>query len=920
MELSELGRPEHARGPGDDEPAPSGNRHRTIATETWDSPDSDDEGRFVKACSAFGLGILVDIFGQIAVRDSDRDLGLHVLRVSRQPRRLASGWHAGRAVGDHRRAVHPRWRERIAAALRAAQISDTPRGTTPMNVAFHLRRRPICGSAVALLLPSRDVAGVLGLCARLGLDPSGRVHDVAGGFLLRLDDPTTRAFPGVVRLRSLAENLFIPVDADLVPALLDDEAEGLTRRRGTDRPSRWADPRLRSRRPACPVGPPDRHRPAAARLATAAAASAAGRPDRGDRRRVARRVARVGPRGRRGDDRDRAAAARRRRFRGTPSWGAPRSAPAWGWPGWGVRSAWADWPGSGASWVGRALNRVPRLSEALLDRQAAALRALLNEFRAGDLERALRRALPMGEPGGARGSVADPGDRLPTRRTTYALNDLLSTGPAAMWFGNEDVMAELSREYRKAALHAVQTGDYRRAAFIYGTLLKDYSAAAQALLRGGLHHDAAILFLAKLDDRRSAARAFEAAGEFDRAVTLFRALGDHVAAGDLLRRIGQEDEALEEYRLAADLLALVEREGGRLAAGDLLLSKVGDGILARTHFAIGWGQRPAPNAVSCALRLLQLDATAGNLAAMRELLDEASAFFAWNRDLAQVERFYNELATLAGQGVGDVAAAARRAPRPGAARPGDRAARTAHPGASAGRSRRDPGAPARRLDRRRDQRRRLRHRRRDQGPAALPPWPSHRPRRATTILGCNGSAPAGASSRPSAPPRRRARSSSASRRVKSSSSARSTSEVACVADDILAVTALAVSSDGSALVTLRSNQEGRGVLSSYERMPGASYRALFGTALALKGPAHPGLTSIVSGRQGNRVGVWYGQELNIREVSSLAIWASITPRPARFSPPVLLLPWPPNDRRATGDSPPSRTTAGHGPCSTSRAT
>ena len=55
---------------------------------------------------------------------------------------------------------------------------------------------------------------------------------MAGGFLIRLDDPTARAFPGTVRLRSLAENLFLPIDADLVPALLDDEAEGLTRLRG----------------------------------------------------------------------------------------------------------------------------------------------------------------------------------------------------------------------------------------------------------------------------------------------------------------------------------------------------------------------------------------------------------------------------------------------------------------------------------------------------------------------------------------------------------------------------------------------------------------------------------------------------------------------------------------------------------------
>ena len=61
--------------------------------------------------------------------------------------------------------------------------------------------------------------------------------------------------------------------------------------------------------------------------------------------------------------------------------------------------------GLGVGWIGKALSLAPRLSEDLLGRQAAALRDLLREFREGDLERALRRALPLGEPGGTRGAV-----------------------------------------------------------------------------------------------------------------------------------------------------------------------------------------------------------------------------------------------------------------------------------------------------------------------------------------------------------------------------------------------------------------------------------------------------------------------------------------------------------------------------------
>ncbi len=77
--------------------------------------------------------------------------------------------------------------------------------------------------------------------------------------------------------------------------------------------------------------------------------------------------------------------------------------------------------------------------------------------------------------------------------------------------------------------------------------------AAQALQRGGLHHDAAILYLKKVNDRAAAAQAFEAAGQVDRAIEIYRQLGSHEAAGDLLRRIGDEDGAVAEYRRAASM-------------------------------------------------------------------------------------------------------------------------------------------------------------------------------------------------------------------------------------------------------------------------------------------------------------------------------------------------------------------------------
>src|SRR5262249_27400072 len=204
----------------------------------------------------------------------------------------------------------------------------------------------------------------------------------------------------------------------------------------------------------------------------------------------------------------------------------------------------------GARMLQDAVERVPRLTEGLLGRQEAALRALLKEFREGNLEKALRRALPLGHDAD-RGPTTPYGSaRLPFHNLLYSLRELLGGsggGRAGIWLGGFDVHQELVREYRRVAEEATRRGDFRRAAYIYAKLLRDYRQAANVLAQGGLHHDAALVYLHKLNDTGAAARAFESAGELDRAVELYRACGQHVQAGDLLQRLGEEEEALTEY-------------------------------------------------------------------------------------------------------------------------------------------------------------------------------------------------------------------------------------------------------------------------------------------------------------------------------------------------------------------------------------
>jgi hypothetical protein len=515
-----------------------------------------------------------------------------------------------------------------------------------MKIPFRLRKLPGIEPASALLLTSVEVSDLLELCVRLGCNPLPRIYRVAGGFLLKLREPTTASFPLTIRLRCLADNLFLPVNAELVPGLLDDERAGLGRRRGliflpggrvlgfaVDEPVPLsalltAGPLRRRSWQTLPARPShaDRIRLLSLELPTdndPEVILSAGGED-------------IGVEEPRPSD-------------------APAASQALGKMGLGFGrglmwlgkflglKALARW---GAQMVAGAFARAPRLTESVLGRQEAALRELLREFREGDRDRALRRALPLGG-NEDRGRVPSTGWTLPFHNLLYSLANILGAGAgaAAMWFGGADVQAELAKEYRKSAEEAVRQGDARRAAFIYGKLLRDYRMAAETLMRSGLYHDAAILFLTKVGDTAAAARAFAAGGEIERAVKLYRQCGQHVEAAELLRSAGEEEAALAEFRVAAD--KLVASPGGHLAAGDLLRGRAHRPDLAIEYFEEGWARRPEANAVPCALRLADLYAGDAKSHRLLGLLDRADAFLRDSGSETTAGQWYNEVVQLA---------------------------------------------------------------------------------------------------------------------------------------------------------------------------------------------------------------------------------------------------------------------------------
>jgi tetratricopeptide (TPR) repeat protein len=459
--------------------------------------------------------------------------------------------------------------------------------------------------------------------------------------------------PGTVALRSLGDHLFLPADADLEPRLLPDEAAGLTHRQGLlflpgDRVHGF-DPG-RPLRPADLVAMPHAPRPTphSSRPGWQPLPHRQESPDR-LREVVLDRPAETPETilslGGQETEQD----PPRPPETGPVAEIAGRTAAGAGqgllWLG--KLLGWRALAGLGARLIDQAVRQVPRVSETILGRQEAALRELLRQFREGNLEEALRRALPLGTPGGRGGTVAKDA-QLPWHNLFYNLGDLLggSNRPASVWLGAANVRVELETEYRKAAEAATRQGDYRRAAFIYGKLLQDYRLAAEVLARGGLHHDAAVIHLEKLGDPLAAARCFEAGGEIDRALQLYRQRNEHLLAGDLLRRVGEDEQALAEYRQAADRLVA---EQNHLAAGELFLQRVRRSDLALEYFNAGWAARPQGTSLACLQCLLQLHAERSNSDELLRLAAAGHELFSRpsSQGDAQAGQFYNTLAQIA---------------------------------------------------------------------------------------------------------------------------------------------------------------------------------------------------------------------------------------------------------------------------------
>jgi len=503
-----------------------------------------------------------------------------------------------------------------------------------VEVPFRLTRRDEAAATDAFLLFADTVVPLADACTRFGSGTLPAVFAVHGGFVLVPAERETRVLPGAIRLRRLAGDLFIPANADLIPALLVDEAAMLTQNRGlvvlpggdvlafTASPlpiGDWLAP-VSVRRESWEAFPARPYRPRSLSVIERPAQPTS----------LMQVLGQGAP-----DDAKPLAGSGSGSGEGVPEEARPPSGSTFrkftastglaigGFLAWVGKQLGAEGLARlGGSLARKALEAVPRLSEKVLGEQEAALREVLKQLQSGDIEKGLRRApVAVGDPNQPARVGTDA--RLSNRDPRYSLRDLIGSGggTATAWLGGGDIWNELAKVYRQLAEDATKRGDFRRAAYIYGVLLRDLRSAANVLLAGGLCRDAALLLRDRLNDPLAAAAAFERAGDHDEALRLYDKHQHFEKAAELLRRLGDEDRAVAYYICAADQLA---GRGYLLGAGDLIRAKAGRRDLAIGYFRRGWQGITSEN-VTCGQRLLDEYFAAEDVPAVNALLAEGES-------------------------------------------------------------------------------------------------------------------------------------------------------------------------------------------------------------------------------------------------------------------------------------------------------
>jgi hypothetical protein len=238
--------------------------------------------------------------------------------------------------------------------------------------------------------------------------------------------------------------------------------------------------------------------------------------------------------------------------------------------------------GRAMGWLRERLNRAilrADLARVIGRRKAQYLDRMMQMFRRGDLENALRHAVPLARPGD---TPAIPALGVPTPRRDLRIRVGMLGTPRVMG-GGRDVYRDLEATYREAFKQLDARGEVDKAAFVLAELLQAYEEAVSYLEQHGRLQLAAELAETRGFPAGAVVRLWFLAGDRKRAIAIARREGAFADAVLRLERSGRSDEAAELRLLWADILASA---GDYVAAVDAVLP-----VPQARRLASGWIDR-----------------------------------------------------------------------------------------------------------------------------------------------------------------------------------------------------------------------------------------------------------------------------------------------------------------------------------------
>ncbi|HEX2630514.1 MAG TPA: hypothetical protein VHM26_15950, partial [Chitinophagaceae bacterium] len=231
-------------------------------------------------------------------------------------------------------------------------------------------------------------------------------------------------------------------------------------------------------------------------------------------------------------------------------------------------------------WLNKKIDDLEKRREDEINR----LRRLFDE----DIDEALKYAVPLDSPYLSRGqSGNDNSYKLGERRPLFNLGGLGGGGTGGSWMVADDHYNDLRSKYHRAAQKAIEEKDYRKAAYIYAHLLSDFNAAANVLQQGGYYREAAALYREHLKNENAAAECLEKGGLYLEAIDAYKNLNKNEKVGDLYTRLQRNDDAGIYYEKHID--ASIDRSD-YLDAARVINEKMKQQDRAKETLLTGWKQ------------------------------------------------------------------------------------------------------------------------------------------------------------------------------------------------------------------------------------------------------------------------------------------------------------------------------------------